>query len=161
MKLTFAERWILSNQFKILGHLEPGNSKEHEKSAYIVERGFEGAYSRFSQHIDAEVVSEKVCDEVEKILLMFQGLQRSFSTLTDKSGIDGEKIRFSGFDQHSEGGHLAYAGFLNRDGWCDSVKVFDSHMPYLGMYRRMLSVWQQMEERQVLTKEEIQKLLSA
>ena len=95
MKLTKTERWILSNQYRILEKLCPDEADEFAEAREVVECGYEQDYGGISQHIDKVPMSVEDCKEVVDILLMFSEMKYAFDTLDDKSGIDLERIRSS------------------------------------------------------------------
>lgn len=97
MKLTDAERWILSNQHAILAKLDPNESERYEKIREALDNGYELHYrpENITTNPD-EIMTEEECREVLDILTMFQVLRQSFERLADKSGIEEGAVRFDG-----------------------------------------------------------------
>jgi uncharacterized protein YfbU (UPF0304 family) len=170
MKLSRAERWILSNQLRILEALYPDEADGHAATREVLEHGYEMHYGWVAEQVYEETFSEDRCREVLDILGMFEALQLSYDKLPDKSGIDAHGVRFMGFDGNNETSELAYSDFFcsrHRGGGAfkDVVKggVPNSHMPTLDIYRRMLAVWREVRKADDLTlsKDDIIKVTEA
>jgi uncharacterized protein len=168
MKLTPAERWILSNQFSILERLNPDDAEHYRNVREAIECGYETDYDTYSPHIytGADVTTEEESMEVIEILAMFDALKQSYKGLSDKSGIDESRIQFHGFDGNTEGKQMAYARyFCSLDGGrftdLDRGDNFNSHMPVLDWYRRMLAAWNASTDKYHLRKSDIERIISA
>ena len=111
MELTFAERWILSNQYRILEELLPDQASDFARAREVVERGYEYWYSEVSSNISEETMSEEEGQEVNNILFMFRVLNGSYTQLLDKEGIDAAYTTFRGFDGNDETRQFAFAQF--------------------------------------------------
>ncbi|MEW5884044.1 MAG: YfbU family protein [Armatimonadota bacterium] len=173
LRLTRKDRWIISNQLRILEMLtEDEYDKEnltHAREA--IEHGYELEYDWSIQYIYEDAMTVQECTEVLDILEMFETLERSFEQLEDKRGVekfDGEH-RFAGWDGNNEGKQLSYARHF-----CEGRSRFESlgerawmnsHMPTLSRYRAMLKafrpIWNKKvhEGRYALTAEEITEVL--
>ncbi len=168
MQLTRAERWILSNQYRILEALYP---KEAEYLAYgrkALECGYELEYDGLAEAVyeDSHCLSSEGCEEVLDILQMFSSLKDSYEALEDKSGIDVNAMTFRGFSGNDEGKQMAYAHyFCGKDGGrftdLERGDNFDSHFPYLDVYRRMLREWHNSDNKYQLSKEDIARIAAA
>lgn len=163
MKLTQSERWILSNQCRILELLDRENASHWTTAKEAIDSGYELEYSSLSKYIDSEVVTEEECREVFDILLMFDTLQHAYKNLPDKSGIEEWRIKFAGFDGNNEVKQMAYARYYcNLDGGrfvnLDRGDNFNSHSPVLDRYRSMLSEWKKSEKKHELTKDDIARI---
>jgi uncharacterized protein YfbU (UPF0304 family) len=164
MKLTPVERWMLSNQFRILEALYPDEAESYAEAREAIENGYELQYDLLSQHISEDVMSVEDCNEVIDILNMFRVLKFSYEDLDDKSEIDEGDIEFGGFDGNHEGKQMAFTRHfcgsgesyaeLNRSGG------FNSHWPMLDRYRQMLAEWKKSANQHRLTKEDIQRIIS-
>lgn len=170
MKLTRPERLTLSNQYRILEKLDPDNAEEYAAARNIVERGYEYEYDDIAQHVygDSDVTTEEESEEVVEILAMFDGLKQSYSKLSDKTGINKNQIEFSGFDGNNEGKQMGYAKHFCESGGgrftdLENGDNFNSPLPMLPVYRRMLGEWKKINpNRQLqLTKEEIEGVVGA
>lgn len=167
MKLTRAQRWTLSNQYRILEALYPDEAEDLRHTREALESGYELAYPPVN--ISEDGVTEEECREVVDILDMHRALHFSYGRLEDKKGIKEGDVRFRGFDGNNETKYLSYARyFCGLDGGGERFKEldrgdgFNSHMPVVDMYRRMLAVWMgQLDRRHDLTKAEIQLVLAA
>jgi len=96
MKLNLTERWVLSNQYQILGALYPDQAEFYSQAREAVENGYELNYKWITEYIDENGLSSEGCLEVLDILRMFSSLQRAYGRIADKSDVP-EAI-FPGFD---------------------------------------------------------------
>ncbi len=160
-ELTRVERWILSNQFRILEALYPDEAEELAYRRRALENGYELEYTWISEQIydDRHVMTEEECKEVIEILDMFSFIKRTYDELADKSGIEEFRVRFAGFDGNYETRQLGYAHhFLERG---DRFKEIDrradlnSHCPVLEPYRHMLAEWNKSKDKYHLTKDDL------
>jgi uncharacterized protein YfbU (UPF0304 family) len=155
-RLTRAQRWMISNQIKILAALEEAGGDEEwvqdrdlkalERRRKAVEQGYELDYWPFGLLADDEVMTAAQCREVRDILFLFRVLKRSYEEIEDKRGIDESRVEFMGFDGNNEAGYLAYARFFldSEDGNYEELHRGDdvnSHHPVLPTYRRRLARW--------------------
>ncbi len=164
MKLTRVERWILSNQFQILKALHPEEAKDWQNAAEAVESGYELEFESLATHIYENGLNEADCRQVIHIMSMFSTLKHCYSQLSDKSGIDAHKLAFEGFSGNEETLHMAYARWLYANHKFRDLKTsddFNSHSPSLPSSRRMLRVWESMNKKYDLTREEIIQITSA
>ena len=159
MKLTRTERWILSNQYRILEALYPDERGSLEKARIALESGYELEYDGMSQRIYKDTLSEDDCTEVHDILQMFSNLKYAYEQLSEKPEVDAWQIGFEGFDGNNEPEQLAYARYLCEDGeHYKDLHVRNSHSPTLDRYRRQLEVWKSANNRLYLTKAEIEQI---
>jgi len=170
MKLTKVERWILSNQYRILEKLYPQEAKSLQRIQEILENGYEQDYDLITRYIydGDDTMSESECNEVLEILSMFDELAYGYKHLSakDKKKISKTEITFSGFDGNdsTELKYLAYARFLNKgDGksFSKDTGLFNSHCLMLDVYRRMLADWKKSEHKNQLKKDDIKRILAA
>ncbi|HEX2908142.1 MAG TPA: YfbU family protein [Phototrophicaceae bacterium] len=165
MKLTRAERWILSNQFEILARLS-GDMDYYHKMKEVIDCGYELNYDWISDYVyDGDIVmSEADCHEVIDTLAMFDSLQQSFEKLTDKTGIDPTSIKFEGYDGNNESKYGNYAQFLmERDGKFGEVlhrEGFDSHFPMRSRYNQMRQRWDESQNKPFLSKDDILRIIA-
>jgi len=173
MQLTRLERWILSNQFKILERLIPDEADYYRKSREAIDRGYAREYDRLIQNIypEKDCLSEDECREVFDILVMFCDLKEAHDALENGGNIEGWYVEFSGFDGNNEVTRLSYCEYLcddsrnNRFQRLHRGDDFNSHMPTLDNYRRMLEAWRPIAQRalgrRLLTKDEVIAITSA
>jgi uncharacterized protein YfbU (UPF0304 family) len=163
MELSKKERWFLSNQYRILEKLYPNKADYYTQCREIVDKGYELEYDLITDYIHEPMTSE-VCTEVSDILEMYNSLQLGYDALEDKEGIEESGINFQGFDGNNESEQLHYAQFLiNKQGRLQDLKHTDglnTHMPYIGYYRRMLEEWNKSSDKYNLTKADIVRITS-
>lgn len=154
-KLSTAERWILINQYRIMEMMSetPEDKKTHEECQKILQWGFSQFYPNLIS-IFPEFPTDR-SQEILDILSMFESLYRAYERLSDKEGINESLMRFTGFDGNDddEATCATFAElFCNSSifgGRFDTLKGrlldgFNSHMPQLEAYRRMLAVWKEL-----------------
>lgn len=157
LKLTYAERVILSNQFQILAKLDPDNAADHKQSQEIIDSGYEALYGTAAANVFEESVPVEVCEEVHDILDMY----RNFAFSCRDLGIEPEALGadFDGFDANAGTGHYGYAHFRRRDqGLWSELKGYpdNSHSSSsLPTYRSMLQRYRTVGKHIKLTEEEI------
>lgn len=167
IELSRVERWILSNQYRILEALYPEEADHLAHAREALEQGFEGRYEDLASHIDESVLSPQECREVVDILAMYDALQRSRTALGEQTKIKEEEVRFAGFDGNNETAQMVYArhfcgGPLGRFQGLDTAKDFNSHFPSLDSYRAMLRVWKdQCKGSYQMTEAQIRQVLDA
>lgn len=165
MPWTVKDRFLISNQLKILEKLYPDEAHTYQIHRKAVEHGFVFHYSWMIEHLKEEMpVSES--EEVVKIFMMYRALKSSFKNLKDRSGINEEDLLFRGFNKTTEEHLLAYAKYflfdlqrfkeLHKEEFYPSL---ESPTPMLKQYRRMLLAWNEFPDKENMTKEQIQQLL--
>ena len=163
MELSKQERLILSNQYRILENLYPEETETFRECRKIVEDGYALDYEEISRHIYNEL-NEGECTEVLDILSMHQALHQSAQALTDEPEI---AISFHGFDGNNETKQMAYTRFyineLHR--FVELTEIaqapdYNSHYPTSGRYRLMLDEWNQCNDKNNLTREEINRIIN-
>ena len=148
LSFSLKERLALANQYEILANTTKNKhqAEQYRRYAEALQEGFEFHY-RDLFDMFSDVMSREDCIEVFDILEMFSDLLYSYDRLTDKAGIDAHGIRFPGFDGQHEAQRWRYIRFIFADGKFSTVHEsapghdFNSHMPVLDIYRRMLVVW--------------------
>ncbi len=166
MELSRKDRWVLSNQYRILEALYPDEADGFRQTREALESGYALHYD--PQHIYEDELSVDQCREVLDILDMHRALHFSFRNLQDTQGIDKRNVEFDGFDGNNETSYLGYARYYwGLDGGEQRFKElhgsgddFNSHSPVLDIYRRMLAVWKgKLKRSHELTKDQIQQIL--
>lgn len=180
MGLSYTERVLLANQYKILSYLDERESGEYDKLREALEEGFEPYYNEALRwRVYDRTVSEEDGRMVLDSLDVYWAMQRSYEELEDKSGIDEKRLDFPGFDGNNEGKFYSYAEFVvEREGRWAALKFqkdrqhggrapghdrYNSHMPTLDMYRAKIQVWKDIppEQRFALDKDQILSILEA
>lgn len=168
MKLSKLERLLLSNQYRILEALYPDDAEYYENNRKAVEEGFELHYSDLLEGLSENELSTAECREVIDILSMYRALTFSYQKIEDKSGINSYYIKFDGFDLNDEyeGKRVIYARYFINDldrfeelKYGNSYADCNSHGIRMDRYREMLSRWNGLGRKNILTKEEIKKIL--
>lgn len=161
MKLSRVERWMLSNQYRILEALHPDEAEDLKETRVAIERGFELHYDWNIPNIydESDVMTEAQCIEIGEMLSMFTALSESYDALSDKSGLKDWKVQLIGFDGNTEFKEMGYAKYLCKvDGRKRANlrdKIVDSHIPVLNRYRAMLNIWKGIDQKLDLTKEQM------
>lgn len=177
MKLDQKDRFIISNQLKILEALYPDEASHYAIQRTAFEEGYESHYSWAMEHISESTLSAEETREVIDTLDMFSALKRSVNQLQDKSELNEYSLKFRGYDgNHSkEVQLLGYARYfvVELERFQDILegqeKYFDfnSHMEMRQVYQRMLDVWKKIPagvdpgQRHNLTKAQIQSVTNA
>ena len=166
MALSHTERWILSNQFRILQLLDKDEAEYYAKAKEAIDSGYELEYACLSQYIDSDVTTVAECLEVLDMLSMFQYLKWGYDDLPDKSGIEEWRVKFAGFDGNNEVKQMAYAKYVcnlddSRFATLESGDNFNSHCPVLDRYRAMLSEWNRSGNKYKLSKDDIIRIIEA
>ncbi|HDR4898605.1 TPA: YfbU family protein [Bacillus cereus] len=170
MKLTKAERLILSNQYKILEKLYPEEQKFYEVDRKAIEEGYELHYEEIGGHI-YDGLTPKECREVLDILSMYRSIVFSTNNLSEEEQKEVKSkhtIYFEGFDANDEYEVklLMYARYFIVDKErfhefkeSEEYPYFNSHTPMLQKYRRMLDKYNKLERKHKLLKNDILALL--
>lgn len=167
MELSKLDRWMLSNQFKILEKLYPDEAADYARAREVVEMGYELNYDWLCPHIieAPHTVSAETSHEVIDILDMYSHLLFAFEKLGTGSGVDKNQIKFPGFSGNDEGGHWSYALFMyEKEGKfsrLDKGDRLNSHFPMLPRYRAMLEEWEKSADKYELSKDDILRIISA
>ncbi|HEU6437772.1 MAG TPA: YfbU family protein [Nitratidesulfovibrio sp.] len=146
MKLSKIERQILVNQFTILEQLIPNEQEHYRRCKEVFQNGYTLDYERHMSVSDE--TDEYTCRFVRRALSMFDDIQRVFGR--DEALAEREPgALFNGFDGNNEPAHLGYLRFFCGDESmprytdlrCTSPRDWNSHMPTLDVYARMLRVY--------------------
>jgi uncharacterized protein len=127
--------------------LDPEEAENYAQKRDALEHGYPLEYEQLAQGIAPEEdgLSEEGCREVRRVLRMYDHLRSSHDTLPDTAELKPDDVRFPEFSGNAEGWQLGYcrwvcagARFSTLDRGVDD---FDSHLPMLDGYRRMLQAW--------------------
>lgn len=139
MKLTKLERLNLILQYKNLlsaSNIQDDMIDYYKGNIEILERGYEGEYYNFLQHIDDDILTLEDCRFVSDVLDLHMVMNYDFI----------------GFDGHYEGNFAAYARFLfndsNQSGGYSRLTVvgFDSHGETVGRYKAWVAEWERLRK---------------
>jgi len=166
MELSKKDRLMLINQYRILSILNPDGASSYNIRIKMLEEGYSLHYDEIVDWID-DGMSREECQEIIDILEMYRCLWHSFKKLRDKRGLRKKDVRFPGFDAKDEERELNYAEYVMYS--LKRYKEFhqrrrlpnhDSYKPMLGHYRAMLSVWNSLGNRRLLSRDEIIQILN-
>ncbi len=167
MKLSKFERFIISNQFKILEKLYPEEADYYASSRKAIEEGYTLHYDWITDHLYDEFSIED-CKKVLDILDMYSSIKYSYDRIDDKEDIETTFLTFPGFDGNNESHHMVYTQYLINDldrfpelKYDQKYPDFNSHMPTLQKYRNMLTKWNQTADKLNLSKDDINRILRA
>lgn len=168
MEMTHAQRLILSNQYYLMSKLTPENAAHYRRLQTIVERG----YALQMRELDKDFgnLPEDDCRQVIDFMEMYHALQESFN-LEDcrcdgAKDIDQRRLQFLGFDAATEAPLMHYVRFLvDEEGLYPQFEKtehrFNSQVPMLEKYQRMLKVWRNCPRQYHLSCNEIQQIITA
>jgi uncharacterized protein YfbU (UPF0304 family) len=170
MKLSKPERWILSNQYRILELIDKENANRHRLAQEALDDGYEVYYDWLSEHIydEENTVTKEESDYIIDVLDMFDFIQRAYDELGDKTGIEPFMIDFPGFDGNNDAKFLGFAEFFCKERRAfESLRKtgpggsFNSHMPTHELYSRMLAAWRESKNKRQLTKVDLIRITQA
>jgi hypothetical protein len=165
MQLDKKDRLIIANQLKILEKLYPEEATYYAQHRKAVENGYSLHYSWLVENFYEEM-TEAECREVLDILDMYRAITFSYKKISDTSGIQDSWLKFRGFDGNKESKQFSYVQYFISDlGRFPELKYeaeypdFNSHMPTLVKYRRMLDHWNSHGKSFNLSKAQLTELL--
>ncbi|MDN3614566.1 MAG: YfbU family protein [Vibrio gallaecicus] len=166
MEMTNAQRLILSNQYKLMSQMDPENSTKYQRLQTIVERGYELQMRELNKEFGC--LTESECRETIDIMEMYHAMQESNKMLSDaeRKDVDQRRLQFLGFDIASEAQSVNYVRFLiDSEGLYPQFDKADHHfnsqMPMLEKYRRMLTTWRNCPRQYHLCSTELSQIFSA
>ena len=166
MEMTNAQRLILSNQYYLMSQLSPENKGKYERLQKIVERGYGLQMRELDKDFGA--ITESECREVIDIMEMYHAMQESNKMLAEqeRAEVDQRRLQFLGFDIASEAQIVHYVRFLvDSEGLYPQFDKADHHfnsqMPMLDKYRRMLTTWRNCPRQYHLCATELSQIFSA
>lgn len=166
MEMTNAQRLILSNQYYLMSQMDPENSAKYQRLQTIVERGYELQMRELNKEFGC--LTEAECREIIDIMEMFHAMQESNKMLADeeRKEVDQRRLQFLGFDIASEAQIVHYVRFLtDSEGLYPQFDKADHHfnsqMPMLDKYRRMLTTWRNCPRQYHLCATELSQIFNA
>ncbi|WP_394248299.1 YfbU family protein [Vibrio profundi] len=166
MEMTNAQRLILSNQYHLMSQMDPENSAKYQRLQTIVERGYELQMRELNKEFGC--LSEVECREIIDIMEMYHAMQESNKMLTDSErlDVDQRRLQFLGFDIATEAQAVNYVRFLvDSEGLYPQFDKadhhFNSHVPMLEKYRRMLTTWRNCPRQYHLCATELSQIFNA
>ncbi|MCW4444963.1 YfbU family protein [Vibrio splendidus] len=166
MEMTNAQRLILSNQYYLMSQMDPENSAKYQRLQTVVERGYELQMRELNKEFGC--LTEAECREVIDIMEMYHAMQESNKMLAEqeRTEVDQRRLQFLGFDIASEAQSVHYVRFLvDSEGLYPQFDKADHHfnsqMPMLEKYRRMLTTWRNCPRQYHLCATELSQIFSA
>ncbi|MGI9876301.1 YfbU family protein [Vibrio chagasii] len=166
MEMTNAQRLILSNQYYLMSQMDPENSAKYHRLQTIVERGYELQMRELNKEFGC--LTEAECREIIDIMEMYHAMQESNKMLEEdeRKEVDQRRLQFLGFDIASEAQIVHYVRFLvDSEGLYPQFDKADHHfnsqMPMLDKYRRMLTTWRNCPRQYHLCATELSQIFSA
>jgi uncharacterized protein YfbU (UPF0304 family) len=177
MELTRKDRWILSNQLRILEKLEKdkGEREVLERWREAIEKGYELEYSNCCEHIyddeaedeaDSSTLTTDECREALDIMSMFDAVRHSIEKHGLPKGVEKWHIEFSGYDFNDikESSYASYSQYFCRENrFVDLTKnlSWNSHSQRLPVYRRQMAEWRKAESGEPLTEQDVINIAAA
>ena len=166
MEMTNAQRLILSNQYYLMSQMDPDNSAKYQRLQTIVERGYGLQMHELNKEFGC--LTEAECREVIDIMEMYHAMQESNKMLAEqeRAGVDQRRLQFLGFDIACEAQVVHYVRFLvDSEGLYPHLDQADHHfnsqMPMLDKYRRMLATWRNCPRQYHLCATELSQVFNA
>lgn len=166
MEMTNAQRLILSNQYYLMSQMDPENSAKYQRLQTVVERGYELQTRELNKEFGC--LTEAECREVIDIMEMYHAMQESNKMLAEQERVevDQRRLQFLGFDIASEAQSVHYVRFLvDSEGLYPQFDKADHHfnsqMPMLEKYRRMLTTWRNCPRQYHLCATELSQIFNA
>ena len=166
MEMTNAQRLILSNQYYLMSQMDPENYAKYQRLQTIVERGYELQMRELNKEFGC--LTEAECREIIDIMEMYHAMQESNKMLEEdeRKEVDQRRLQFLGFDIASEAQIVHYVRFLvDSEGLYPQFDKADHHfnsqMPMLDKYRRMLTTWRNCPRQYHLCATELSQIFSA
>ncbi|ASI90445.1 YfbU family protein [Vibrio mediterranei] len=166
MEMTNAQRLILSNQYYLMAKLTPENAEKYKRLQTIVERGYELQMREINKEYGCLIEDE--CREVIDIMEMYHAMQESNKMLSgeERNDVDQRRLQFLGFDIATEAQLVNYVRFLiDSEGLYPQFDKgdhhFNSHVPMLEKYRRMLVTWRNCPRQYHLSAAEFRQIFNA
>ncbi|MGQ0286684.1 YfbU family protein [Pasteurellaceae bacterium 22721_9_1] len=164
MEMTSTQRLILTNQYKLMGLLDPANAATYARLEAIVKGGF----ALELRELDREFTDIKVeeCQTILDTLEMYKALHVSYNNLADKSGVTPHRLQFVGYCAVREKKYLSYLRFITgvEGKYQEFMKCehgCDSQTPMWDKYSKMLDVWRACPHGYHLSMQEILNILNA
>lgn len=169
MKLTKKDRIILINQYKILAALNPNEASRYEELVEILENGFEVFYSLIDEWI-ADEMSAGDGEFVLEILDFYRLVEDYKYKNPEDTDITSHAFStFKGFDGNHETEQMFFVRFLlttqgrftEQEQYKMKTDNFNSYMPMIDHYKRIVQKWNETGREYEPTKERILEILNA
>jgi uncharacterized protein YfbU (UPF0304 family) len=166
IKLTDAERLILSNQYRIMALLDRSERDGWEQLSEQLRDGHAYFYENHLKMTMRPNLEEADTNFVLRVLGIYSDMAASYQALEEKGDIKEHDVRFPGFDGNDsyEAVLLQFTEALRKDRRFSETlpegRDLNSHFPAARGYRRIVATWEQMGGPQyLLDKAQIEELL--
>ena len=164
MELSLLERWMVSNQLRILEALYPEDAEDLAIQREAIECGYEFAYG-INLPVDPDTMTDADGREVWDTLDMFRAIENSIRELgTDDLETHPDR-KFCGYDGNNETKFMAFTSYTveRLERWTEQSGDFNSHAPMRPKYKHMLKVWKGflVKERFNMNQGQVQAVLDA
>lgn len=170
------DRFIISNQLKILEALYPGEASYYSQCRTAFEEGYEDHYSWAMENIDSSTLNSDDTKEVRDTLDMYRAIY-FYRRDHGQGGFNEFALKFQGYDGNDsvENKLMGYARYFVADlqRFSEVLETqgehfdFNSHQEMRGKYQRMLAIWLDIPAgvdlgcRHNLTAEQVAQILDA
>lgn len=169
VQLTKVQRLIIANQLRILHHLQDDYGSL--RIAEALENGYELHFDDAMQHI-SDVFTKDQCRFVLDVLDMHRMMRFAVEENDEELGNLRDRIKFRGFDGNHETDYMAYTNYFMSDpNVYEELKDqgnripfnanFNSHMPMVQRYKRMLEAWKSSPDPYNLSRGDLDRILEA
>lgn len=161
-------RLILINQYRILAATDPDDRETWLDRVKVFEHGYESEMNSIVNDI-SPVVTTRQCEFVHRVLQMYERIEDSVDEAkTAAPEVEGLPwLSFHGFDGNNESEYMGFATYLLRDRKLYSWTRFaakgswNSHMPVVAKYGRMLALCEGFETSESLSADQLRALSEA
>lgn len=140
-KMTFWDRALMVRMLQMYAKIMNDTGLDTQIEAF--RSGYTREYTRHFQDIDPKELAPEVVQFVLDVFDCYEDLQDTADSLNDEALT--KQVRFPGYDGNNESEYLGYAAFLVKTERYAYIKRtgsgFNSHVPTLPTYRRMLQKW--------------------
>jgi uncharacterized protein YfbU (UPF0304 family) len=165
---TLFKRMVLANQYRILSHLDSRSADYGSKAAEMAVECWRveslpdvEAIQSYSRDCLTRQDQKFVLDSLHVFELIQDGIKKGMEPKTEHP-----MIQFPGFDGNNETKLMSYARHVvENENRFESVERsfqdFNSHMPTVEIYQRMISAWERLGKPLHITEELFDALIDA
>jgi len=168
MELTKKDRILLINQYRILAGLYKDDETHYEELIGILENGYEIFYSKIDEWIseDMPLVEGRLVLDILDVYRAIEDIKRSTK---NQDLTEHHYSIFRGFDGNNESKYMGFCRFLiekqgkfrEQEQYLLRNDNFNSHMPMIAKYQRMVSVANEIPNMWNMTVEDALRILNA
>lgn len=169
MELTKKDRIYLINQYEILKRLDQDNSAGYDEYIKILSNGYAVFYNMIDMWVSDDMSAEegKFVLDILSIYRIVEDFKRRNPEVKEIQ--DHNWKHFRGFDGNNESEYMGFVQFLiHTQGkfteqlqYQSATDNYNSHMPCLDKYRRMVQKWADLGKQYQYPKETLLEILNA